>query len=206
MVERQIAGRGVGDRLLLETMAEIPREIFVEEALRAQAYSDSALPIGYGQTISQPYIAARMTEMLSLSREHGVLEVGTGTGFQTALLARMAGRVCSVERVAPLAEKARANLRFLGFENVEIRVGDGSVGWPERAPFERILVAAAAPEVPPSLLSQLAPGGRLVIPVGDDRSQVLTLLESTGEGYSERKDEACVFVRLIGREGWPPVS
>ena len=203
MVERQIVPRGVGDPLVLEAMREIPREIFVEEALRGQAFADNALPIGHGQTISQPYIVARMTEILQVGRNDRILEVGTGTGYQTALLARLAGRVYSIERVPALAEKALANLHWLGFDNVEIRVGDGSVGWPDRAPFDRILVAAAAPAVPPSLLAQLAPNGRLVIPVGDARVQMLTIVTRTADGLIERRDEGCVFVRLIGEEGWP---
>ena len=203
MVERQIVPRGVRDPLVLEAMGEIPREIFVEEALRTQAYADNALPIGYGQTISQPYIVARMTEMLRVSRGDRILEVGTGTGYQTTLLARLGGTVYSLERVSPLAEKAVANLRRLGFENVNIRIADGSVGWPEHAPFDRILVAAVAPAVPPSLIAQLATGGRLVVPVGTTRSQVLMLVEKTETGYTERRDEGCTFVRLIGEEGWP---
>ena len=203
MVERQIAPRGVRDLLVLEAMGEIPREIFVEEALHAQAYADSALPIGHGQTISQPYIAARMTELLEVRRGDRVLEVGTGSGYQTALLARLAEHVCSVERIPALAEKAIASLRLLGFTNVEIRVGDGSLGWPERAPFDRILVAAGAPGVPASLLQQIAAGGRIVLPVGDARSQMLTVIIRTEDGFVERRDEGCLFVRLVGEEGWP---
>jgi protein-L-isoaspartate(D-aspartate) O-methyltransferase len=202
MVERQIAPRGVSDPLVLEAMREIPREIFVDEALRARAFADSALPIGHGQTISQPFIVARMTELLGTSRADRILEVGTGTGYQTALLARLGGRVYSIERIAALAEKALANLRWLGFDNVEIRVGDGSLGWPEKAPFDRILVAAAAPRVPESLLGQLAPEGRMVLPVGDSRSQMLTIVERTPGGFTERRDSGCVFVPLIGEEGW----
>lgn len=203
MVERQIVPRGVRDPLLLEAMSEIPREIFVDEALRPQAYSDSALPIGQGQTISQPYIAARMTELLAPARAHRVLEVGTGTGYQTALLARLAGEVYSIERIPALAAKAESNLRWLGFDNVVLRVGDGSTGWPEQAPFDRMIVAAAAPSIPPSLVEQLAPGGRLVLPVGDARSQVLTVVTRLEDGYTTGRDEGCTFVRLIGEEGWP---
>jgi protein-L-isoaspartate(D-aspartate) O-methyltransferase len=203
MVERQILPRGVREPLLLEAMREIPREIFVEEALRGRAYADGALPIGYGQTISQPYIAGRMSQMLAISRAHDVLEVGTGTGYQTALLARLARRVYSIERIGELAETAIHNLEWLGFDNVEIRVADGSIGWPEKAPFDRILVAAAAPSVPPSLVAQLKEGGRLVVPVGDQRNQVLTLVVRTEGGYVEDRDEGCTFVRLIGEEGWP---
>jgi protein-L-isoaspartate(D-aspartate) O-methyltransferase len=203
MVERQIEPRGVQDRKVLETMTEIPREIFVDEALRAQAYADNALPLGHGQTISQPYIVARMTEMLNLNRKHRVLEVGTGTGYQTALLARMARHVFSIERIRELALKARTNLEHLGFDNISLRVGDGTLGWPDAAPFDRILVAAGSPEIPTSLINQLSPGGRLVLPVGTEKAQVLTMVESTEEGLIHRQDESCVFVRLIGQEGWP---
>jgi len=203
MVDRQIIPRGVREPLVLEAMREIPREIFVEEALRGRAYADSALPIGYGQTISQPYIAARMTELLAPMRSDIVLEVGGGTGYQTALLARMVKRVLSLERIPELAEAAARNLRWLGFDNVEIRVGDGSVGWADRGPFDGILVAAAAPSIPPSLLAQLRTGGRLVVPVGDARGQVLTCVTRSAAGYVERRDEPCAFVPLIGEEGWP---
>ncbi|HXI03600.1 MAG TPA: protein-L-isoaspartate(D-aspartate) O-methyltransferase [Candidatus Saccharimonadales bacterium] len=202
MVERQIAPRGVTDPRVLEAMSEIPREIFVEEALAERAYSDSALPIGQGQTISQPYIAAKMTEMLAPGREHRVLEIGTGTGYQTALLARLAGEVFTVERIPALAERASSNLLQLGFRNVHLLIGDGSVGWPGMAPFDRILVAAAAPDVPPSLAAQLAPGGRMVLPVGDARTQVLTLVVREEGGWTRQAREGCVFVRLIGAEGW----
>jgi len=203
MVERQLAPRGIRDKLVLEAMGEIPRELFVDEALRAQAYSDSALPIGHAQTISQPFIAARMTELIAADRSHRILEIGTGSGYQTALLARLAGSVHSIERVAALAEKARRNLELLGFDNVEIKVGDGTVGWPERAPFDRILVAAGSPEIPRSLLAQLAPQGRLLLPVGGESAQILTIVDATPEGFVSREDVSCVFVRLIGAEGWP---
>jgi len=203
MIERQLAPRGIRDKLVLEAMGEIPREMFVDEALRGQAYSDSALPIGHGQTISQPFIAARMTELLGADRSHRVLEIGTGSGYQTALLARVAGEVFTVERVGALAEKARRSLDLLGFDNVEIRVGDGTTGWPEKAPFDRILVAAGSPEIPPSLVAQLAPGGRLLLPVGGEGSQTLTIVDATPEGFVRREDVGCVFVRLIGAEGWP---
>jgi protein-L-isoaspartate(D-aspartate) O-methyltransferase len=203
MVERQIAPRGVRDPRVLEAMGRVPREIFVDEALRERAYSDSALPIGHGQTISQPYIVARMTELLAPSPGDRVLEIGTGTGYQTAVLALLAGEVFTVERIGPLAERASANLITLGFRNVQLRIGDGSTGWAEKAPFDRILVAAAAPEVPGSLVKQLAPGGRLVLPVGDASTQALTVLVAGERGLERRVHEQCVFVRLIGAEGWP---
>lgn len=205
MVERQIVTRGVRAPQILEAMAEIPREIFVDEALRERAYSDSALPIGFGQTISQPYIAARMTELLEVGGSHRVLEIGSGTGYQTALLARLAGEVYSIERIASLAERARVNLEALGFTNVHLKVGDGTLGWPARAPFDRILVAAGAPGIPRTLTGQLAEQGRMIIPVGDARSQRLTLVTADPEGAGPRTGvhEGCVFVRLIGEEGWP---
>ena len=203
MVDRQIVPRGVRDPLVLETMREIPREIFVEEALRGRAYTDSALPIGHGQTISQPYIAARMTELLAIERTHRILEIGTGTGYQTALLARLAAEVFSIERVPALAERAQANLRALGFLNVRLKVGDGSLGWPDRAPFDAILVAAGAPANPRTLASQLAPGGRMILPVGGRDAQTLTLVVRGDDGLAATAHDGCVFVRLVGDEGWP---
>jgi protein-L-isoaspartate(D-aspartate) O-methyltransferase len=203
MVEKQIAPRGVRDPRILEAMSEIPRELFVEEALRARAYTDSALPIGHAQTISQPYIAARMTELLELTPQHRVLEIGTGTGYQTALLARLAGEVFTIERIPALAERAQENLRRLGFTNVRLKVGDGTLGWPDRAPFDAILVAAGAPGVPRALSGQLAPRGRMILPVGDTLRQTLTLIVAGEGGHDQQAHESCVFVRLIGEEGWP---
>jgi len=176
---RRVEAQGIRDPEVLRAMAEVPREKFLPERLQASADEDRPLPIGFGQTISQPFIVAYMTERLGLTGRERVLEVGTGSGYQTAVLARLAGRVYSIEMVAPLADRARALLLDeLGLGNVELRVGDGSLGWPEAAPFDRILVAAATADVPDPLLDQLAPGGRLIVPVGDEPEvQVLRLLE-----------------------------
>jgi protein-L-isoaspartate(D-aspartate) O-methyltransferase len=167
MVEGQIAARGVRDPLVLKAMSEVPRHLFVPAGVIDQAYEDHPLPIGEGQTISQPYIVAFMTECLALKGGEKVLEVGTGSGYQAAVLGRIAGGVFSVEINATLAREAAATLGRLGFANVHVRAGDGFFGWPEEAPFEAIIVTAAAPEVPPALFAQLAEGGRLVIPLGD---------------------------------------
>ena len=175
---RRVEAQGIRDPEVLRAMAEVPRERFLPEHLRPAADEDRPLPIGFGQTISQPFIVAYMTERLDLTGRERVLEVGTGSGYQTAVLARLADRVYSIERVEPLAERARALLvDEMGLRNVELRVGDGSLGWPEAAPFDGILVAAAAPDVPDALVDQLAPGGRLIAPVGDEPDvQVLRLL------------------------------
>ncbi len=177
MVAGQIAARGVRDPLVLKAMSEVPRHLFVPAGVIDQAYEDHPLPIGEGQTISQPYIVAFMTECLALKGGEKVLEVGTGSGYQAAVLGRIAGGVFSVEINAALAREAAATLGRLGFENVHVRAGDGFFGWPEEAPFEAIIVTAAAPELPPALFSQLAEGGRLVIPLGDPRTyQSLTVV------------------------------
>ena len=204
--KRMVAGlvkRGISDQRVIEAMLEIPRHIFVEEAMAAQAYSDSSLPIGEKQTISQPYIVARMTQMLELTGREKVLELGTGSGYQAAVLATLADRVCTVERIRPLALKARRALDSLGLLNVNLRIGDGTDGWEEEAPFDAILVTAGAPQVPECLISQLAPGGRLVIPVGDRLDQTLVLVTKGADGKVTRSEsEDCRFVRLIGRNGW----
>ncbi len=185
------------DPRVLEAMARIPRHRFVEEAFWPRAYADQALPIGYGQTISRPSTVARMTSALALSPADRVLEVGTGSGYQTAVLACLAGRVFSVERVAALAVRARARLDRLGLTGVEIRPGDGALGWPERAPFDAVLVTAAASEIPGALLEQLAPGGRLVIPVGDgDRQAILRIQRGPSGGWTREVLEPCRFVPL----------
>jgi protein-L-isoaspartate(D-aspartate) O-methyltransferase len=177
MVEGQIAARGVRDPLVLKAMSEVPRHLFVPAGVIDQAYEDHPLPIGEGQTISQPYIVAFMTECLALEGGEKVLEVGTGSGYQAAVLGRIAGGVFSVEINATLAREAAATLGRLGFANVHVRAGDGFFGWPEEAPFEAIIVTAAAPELPPALFAQLAEGGRLVIPLGDPRTyQSLTVV------------------------------
>ena len=189
MVERQLVPRGISDPRVLEAMGMLPRHLFVEEALSATAYSDNALPIGSRQTISQPYIVARMTELLRIAPGDRVLEIGTGSGYQTALLAMLAGTVYSVERLRPLTQRARSILRDLKLDNVLFRVGDGTAGWPEEAPFARIVVTAGAPAVPAPLLAQLDQGGRLVIPVGDEQQQIIHVLIKGPAGVrTERYD------------------
>lgn len=202
MVEEQLRRRGIADPRVLATLGKLPRHRFVEEALAGRAYGDHPLPIGEGQTISQPYMVALMTEALELRGHERVLEIGSGCGYQTAVLAELSGKVFAVERLKRLADRAIATLDDLGYYNVLVRVGDGSSGWPEEAPFDVILVAAAGPEVPPPLLEQLAPSGRLVMPVGAPGRQSLrkAVREEGGIRWTELGD--CVFVRLIGKHAW----
>jgi protein-L-isoaspartate(D-aspartate) O-methyltransferase len=203
MVRDLVAGRGVHDQRVLAAMRKVPRHLFVRDHLRSQAYGDHALPIGAAQTISQPYVVARMTELLEVSPHHSVLEIGTGSGYQTALLALLARRVYSLERIAELAQQAIPRIRQLGYENVKIQVFDGTVGWSEWAPYDRILVAAGAPKVPEPLLGQLAPGGSLLIPEGDRHAQRLVLYRKSARGELRRKEgEEVGFVPLLGRHGW----
>jgi protein-L-isoaspartate(D-aspartate) O-methyltransferase len=203
MVERQIMGRGVNDRLVLDAMMRVPRHLFVEEALRGQAYADYPLPIGEKQTISQPFMVAYMTAALGLRGGEKVLEVGTGSGYQAAILAQMASRVYSVERIAALARRARRVLDSIGCQNVNIKLSDGTLGWEEEAPFDGIMVTAGAPTVPPHYLDQLAIGGRLVIPVGSRGTQVLKRITRRGmTDFLEENLLDCRFVPLIGKDGW----
>ena len=202
MVRSQLAGRGVADQRVLEAMRAVPRHLFVPPQSAHQAYDDRPLPIGEGQTISQPYMVAVMTEALGVEPDSHVLEIGTGSGYQTAILARLARDVISIERHAPLAERARDVLTSLGIQNVTVLVADGTEGWPAAAPYDRILVTAGAPSVPESLEPQLAPGGRLAIPVGSAGLQHLTIIDRTPGGFDTRVGEACVFVPLVGRHGW----
>jgi protein-L-isoaspartate(D-aspartate) O-methyltransferase len=203
MVEQQIRRRGVRNPRVLAAMGRVPRERFVPGNLRRCAYGDHPLAIGEGQTISQPYMVALMTELLDPCDTDRVLEVGTGSGYQTAILAELAAEVFTVERIPRLAEEARRRLEALGVENVRFRCGDGTAGWPEEAPFDRIIVTAAAPRLVEPLLDQLAPGGRLVIPVGGRYFQTLQLVEKDRDGTVRTRDEGgCVFVKLIGRYGW----
>jgi protein-L-isoaspartate(D-aspartate) O-methyltransferase len=202
MVINQIETRGVRDPRVLVAMRAVPRQRFVPAHLAASAYHDSPLPIGMGQTISQPYIVALMSEMLELTGRERVLEIGTGSGYQTAILAQLAAEVISVERFESLAQKARDRLAELGYDHVRVEVGDGSLGWPEEAPYDAILVTAASPEVPPPLAAQLAEGGRLVLPAGPRRTQQLVRVRRVG-GLLERETTISVaFVPLIGEHGW----
>ena len=204
MVERQIARRGIRDAAVLDAMRKVPREAFVPEHLADRAYEDCALPIGEGQTISQPYVVAVMTQMLELEPHHRVLEVGTGSGYAAAVLATIAAEVYTIERLGGLAESARRRLARLGYDNVHVRHGDGSLGWPEHAPSDAIVVTAGGPDVPPSLLSQLAIGGRLVMPVGAEEAQhLVTVTRTTADTYARTTLEPVAFVPLIGAEGWP---
>jgi len=199
----ELERRGITDQRVIGAMLELPRHLFVEEAMAAQAYSDTSLPIGEKQTISQPYIVAKMTQLLELSGRERVLELGTGSGYQAAVLATLADRVYTVERIRPLAMKARKVLDGLRLLNVNLRIGDGTDGWPEEAPFDAILVTAGSPQIPQCLIDQLAPGGRLVIPVGDRVDQQLVLVKKNLDGSVERQEaDGCRFVRLIGRNGW----
>ena len=202
MVDEQLSRRGITDARVLDTMRRIPRHRFVEEGLAHSAYEDHPLPIGEGQTISQPYIVALMTSLLGLTGQEKVLEVGTGSGYQTAVLGALARRVCSIERLPRLAERARATLEALGVANVWIRVGNGALGWPDEAPFDRILVAAGGPSVPPPLVEQLVEGGRLVLPVGSAEDQVLTVVERAGGETRTRQCGECKFVKLVGKYAW----
>jgi len=204
MAEHQLERRGIRDPLVLEAMRSVPREAFVPPELAEEAYADGPLPIGEGQTISQPYIVALMVEALELRRGERVLEIGAGSGYAAAVLAEIAAEVYTVERHAPLAREARERLRALGYQNVQLRVGDGSRGWPEHAPYDAIVVAAGAPEVPEALKEQLAVGGRLVIPVGQGRTlQELLRLRRLSETQYQREELGGVrFVPLVGAEGW----
>ncbi len=202
MVDEQLKRRGITDARVLDAMRRIPRHRFVEEGLAHNAYEDHPLPIGEGQTISQPYIVALMTSLLGLTGQEKVLEVGTGSGYQTAVLGALARRVCSIERLPRLAERARATLETLGVANVWIRVGNGALGWPDEAPFDRILVAAGGPSVPPPLVEQLVEGGRLVLPVGSAEDQVLTVVERAGGETRTRQCGECKFVKLVGKYAW----
>jgi protein-L-isoaspartate(D-aspartate) O-methyltransferase len=204
MVAEQLTGRGVSDARVLEAMRRVPRHRFVQEALQARAYGDHPLPIGEDQTISQPFIVGLMTSLLELTGREKVLEVGTGSGYQTAVLAAVARRVCSIERLPRLAERARALLEVLGCRNVWIRVGNGALGWPDEAPFDRIIVTAAGPTIPPPLVQQLAEGGRMVLPVGGADSQTLTVVDNIGGEARQRIHGECKFVKLVGKYAWEP--
>jgi protein-L-isoaspartate(D-aspartate) O-methyltransferase len=195
--------RGILDPRVLKAMAEIPRHLFVPEALAAKAYGDHALPIGEMQTISQPYMVARMTELAEVDKDSTVLEIGAGSGYQTAVLSAVAGRVFAIERISELARSAQRNIRQLGCYNATVKWFDGTIGWSDHAPYDAIVVAAGSPEVPEPLVAQLAIGGRLVIPIGDAEHQTLVRVIRTETGVVRENHDACVFVKLIGRYGWP---
>lgn len=202
MVEDQIRRRGIKDARVLDAMGTIPRHVFVPPENRHLAYADAPLPIGHRQTISQPFIVALMTELLGLGGDETVLEVGTGSGYQAAILGRLAKRVYSLERIPELAEHARGILNALKLDNVEVLVADGSQGLPERAPFGGIMVTAAAPKVPVPLKEQLADGGRLVLPVGEQAGQILECWERQGDDFSRERLAPVAFVPLVGEHGW----
>ena len=203
MVEQQLRSRDVADERVLAAMERVPRDLFVPEELRDRAYADAALPIGSGQTISQPYMVARICEALSLNGSERVLDVGTGSGYQAAVLAELAGEVHTIERLPELADTARRRLEEAGYGGrVHVHVGDGTLGLPEHAPFGAIAVAAAAPELPPSLYDQLEPRGRLVVPVGKRHGQQLQLVVRSPEGPAVVRSVSCRFVPLVGEEGF----
>jgi len=198
----EIRSQGIGDPRVLAALSRVPRHRFVPPHLLSHAYEDRPLPIGHDQTISQPYIVALSTAALALATSDRALEIGTGSGYQTAILAELAREVCTVERLPELSRSAQQRLRALGYANIRFHVGDGTKGWPELAPFEAILVTAGAPRVPEGLLAQLSPGGRMVIPVGGQFNQELLFIEGNRGRFVTRKLCPCTFVPLIGEEGW----
>ncbi len=202
MVDEQIAARGVKDERVLAVMRKVPRHEFLPEAIRGMSYADNALPLGEGQTMSQPYMVALMTEFLRLNGSERVLEIGTGSGYQAAVLAELCGKVYTVERVKILADKARVTFDRLGYKSIAIKVYDGTYGWKEMAPFDAIIVTAGSPDVPAPLVEQLKVGGRMVIPVGERYGQELIIVVKTPEGTTTERSVPCVFVPLIGNHGW----
>ncbi len=202
MVEEQMAARGVSDARVLDAFRGVPRHLFVPAEARSRAHEDHPIGIGFEQTISQPYMAACMTEALGLSGGEKVLEVGTGSGYQAAILAAMGAEVWTIERISELAEAARAAWRLAGVEGIRSRTGDGTLGWPEEAPFDRVLVTAGAPSLPITLLEQLREGGAMVIPVGGEAEQHLLCVRREGGLVKKSRICSCVFVKLVGKEGW----
>jgi len=202
MVDEQLAARGIDNQRVLEAFSKVERHKFLPEELRVSAYADFPVPIGEGQTISQPYMVALMTQCLDLNGEERVLEIGTGSGYQTAILAELAKEVYSIERFIPLSQKAAGILKELGYSNIKLTVGDGTLGWPEYAPFDRIIITAGAPRIPLPLTGQLTENGKIVLPLGENFSQVLTLAEKKGTKMEPTQICGCVFVPLVGKHGW----
>ena len=203
MIEEQLVNRGVKDLRIMEAMNRIPRHLFVHESMQHKAYGDFPLPIGDNQTISQPYIVAAMTETLQLKKTDRVLEIGTGSGYQTALLAEMAGQVFTIERIRSLGMKSQKLLERLNYMNIVFKVFDGTYGWPDQAPFDAILITASTREIPKMLVDQLGESGRLIAPVGDLEQQNLTVLTREHDRITSQEIGYCKFVPLVGRYGWP---
>ena len=203
MVDTQLIPRGIRDKRVIDAMKKVPRHLFLDEALWPQAYEDHPLPIGEKQTISQPYIVALMTELLQLTGKEKVLEIGSGSGFQTAVLAELAEQVCTIERIPAIAKRARRIFDVLKYKNIIITIGDGTLGWKEHSPYDGIIVTAAAPNAPQPLLEQLNIMGRLVIPIGNEFSQdLIVYTREDADNYSEENHGGCRFVKLIGERGW----
>ncbi len=202
MVNTQLIPRGIKDERVLKAMKKVPRHLFVDEAMQYKAYDDMALPIYGGQTISQPYMVAIMTELLEIKGNEKVLEVGTGSGYQAAILAELSREVYTIDRISVLVEKAKERFHLLGYKNIHTRIGDGTLGWPEEAPFDRIIITAGTPEIPDPLMKQLSEDGIIVAPVGDRLSQQLIKVKKSKGKLIEERHTPCVFVPLIGRYGW----
>lgn len=202
MVDEQLRARGISDERILSVFGKVPRHLFVDEKERDKAYSDHPLPIGYNQTISQPHMVATMTSYLSLTGKERVLEIGTGSGYQTAILSLLTCEVYTVEKIEPLAEKASSILKELGITNVHIKIGDGSLGLPNNAPYDRIIVTAGSPDIPPPLVEQLNEGGIIVIPTGARYTQELIVARKEGDELIKKIEGGCIFVPLLGKYGW----
>jgi protein-L-isoaspartate(D-aspartate) O-methyltransferase len=199
---KKLREKGITDKRILDAFRKVPRHLFVDAMFYAQAYDDNALPLGDGQTISQPFVVAFMTQCLQIRKDDKILEIGTGSGFQTAILAQFSRRVYTIERQQNLGDTARKRLREMGYENIVFKIGDGSHGWIQHAPFDRIIVTAGAPVLPPSMAGQLSIGGIMVIPTGEKQNQNLEIYEKTSAGLEKKSAGGVVFVPLIGKEGW----